>query len=250
MNTSFVYLDIQKPNFEFFARRFIETYTAYPGGAEHELIVGAVGQDPTGTRRKLFDSLKCRFIDLPGDGWGITCFQKIAATLESDFAVFCEAKTYFHRAGWLKKLVEARTSLGEGFFGGSGHSLECVPHLRTALFGLHPKALASFRPITTREEAGNFEHGKDNITETFNRRAYSILWDGVVHYPFNTITKNNFRSGDQSNVLAFDRHTDLYAEAPAARKRIMEKQALGKYNGIGKLMRLKDELLFKIKNAR
>ena len=248
MNTAFVYLDIMKPNFEAFARRFIETYTAHPAGAEHQLVVGVVGQDLSGARRRAFDSLKCRFIDLPGDGWGITCFQKIAGELDSDFAVFCEAKSYFHRGGWLKQMVEARLVFGDGLYGGSGHSLECRPHLRTALFGCHPKALASFRPITTREEAGNFEHGKDNITEAFNSRAHSVMWDGIVHYPFNVITKNNFRDGDQSNLLAFDRHTDLYVEATAERKRILQKQAQGKYNGIGRLMRAKDELLFKLKN--
>jgi hypothetical protein len=247
MNTSFVYLDIMKPNFETFTRRFIETYTAHPAGAEHQLVIGVVGQDLTGNRRKAFDSLNCRFIDLPADGWGITCFQKIAAGLDGDFAVFCEAKSYFHRAGWLKKIVEARMSLGEGLYGGSGHSLECVPHLRTALFGCHPKALSSFRPITTREEAGHFEHGKDNITDAFKCRAHSVMWDGVVHYPFNVVTKNNFREGDQGNLLAFDRHTDLYDEATEARKRIMQKQSQGKYNGIRKLIRLKDELLFRFK---
>ena len=247
MNTSFVYLDIRKPNFEVFTRRFVETYTAHPSGAEHQLIVGAVGQDLDESRRKLFDSLKCRFVELPADGWGITCFQKIAANLDSDFAVFCEAKTYFHRAGWLKKLVEARMSFGEGLYGGSGHSLECVPHLRTALFGCHPKALSSFRPITTREEAGHFEHGKDNITDAFKSSTHSVMWDGVVHYPFKVITKNNFRDGNQSSLLAFDRHTDLYAEATEERKRILQKQSQGKYNGIRKLIRLKDELLFTLK---
>jgi len=247
MNTSFVYLDIMKPQFEVFTARFIETYAAHPAGAQHQLIVGVVGQDLNGSRRRAFDSLKCRFIDLPADGWGITCFQKIAGNLESDFAVFCEAKTYFHRAGWLKKLVEARMSYGEGFYGGSGHSHECFPHLRTALFGCHPNSLSSLRPITNREEAGQFEHGKDNITIAFNSRAHAVMWDEVVHYPFNVFKKNYFRDGDQSNLLAFDRHTDLYAGASEGRKRILEKQTRGKYVGLGKLMRAKDELLFMLK---
>jgi hypothetical protein len=247
MNTAFVYLDIMKPNFETFTKRFIETYTAHPAGAEHQLVVGVVGQDLNGNRRRAFDSLKCRFIDLPGDGWGITCFQKIAGCLDSDFAVFCEAKSYFHRAAWLKKLVEARMSFGEGLYGGSGHSLECVPHLRAALFGCHPKALSSFRPITSREEAGQYEHGKGNFTSAFQSRAHSVMWDGVVHYPFNVVTKNNFRDGDQSNLLALDRHTDLYADATEERKRILQKQSQGKYNGIRRLIRAKDELLFMLK---
>jgi hypothetical protein len=247
MNTSFVYLDIMKPPFETFTRRFIETYTAHPAGVEHQLIVGVVGQDLNGSRRRAFDSLKCRFMDLPADGWGITCFQKIARNLDSNFAVFCEAKTYFHRAGWLEKMVEARMSFGEGLYGGSGHSLECFPHLRTALFGCHPKALSSFRPITTREEAGRFEHGKDNFTNSFKSCAHSVMWDGVLHYPFNMVTKNNFRDGDQSNLLAFDRHTDLYSDATEERKRILEKQSQGKYKGVGKLIHAKDELLFMLK---
>jgi hypothetical protein len=244
MKISFVYLDIMKPNFETFTKRFIDTYTAHPAGADHELVIGVVGKDSTGNRLKAFDSFKCRFIEVSEDGWGITCFQKIAGHLDSDFAVFCEAKSYFHRAGWLKKMLEARMSFDEGLYGGSGHSLECVPHLRAALFGCHPKALTSFRPITTREEAGQYEHGKDNFTDTFKSRAHSVMWDGVVHYPFNVVTKNNFRDGDQSNLLALDRHTDLYAEATEARKRILQKQSQGKYNGLRKLIRLKDELLF------
>jgi hypothetical protein len=247
MTTCFVYLAIAKPNFETFSRHFVETYTAHPAGAEHELIVGIVGQDSNGSVHRLFDSLKCRFIELPADGWGITCFQKIAAGLDSDFAVFCEAKSYFHRAGWLKKMVEARMSFGEGLYGGSGHSLECVPHIRAALFGCHPKALSSFRPITSREEAGQYEHGKDNFTSAFKSRAHSVMWDGIVHYPFNVVTKNNFRDGDQSNLLALDRHTDLYAEATEARKRILQKQSQGKYKGVGKLIYAKDELLFILK---
>ena len=247
MKTSFVYLDIMKQNFEVFTKRFIDTYTAHPAGAEHELVIGLVGKDSTGNRLKAYEPFKCRFIEVSEDGWGITCFQKIAWQLDSNFAVFCEAKSYFHRAGWLNKMIEARTSLGEGLYGGSGHSLECVPHLRAALFGCNPKALTSFRPITTRDEAGQYEHGKDNFTEIFKNRAHSVFWDSIVHYPFDTLTKNNFRDGDQSNLLALDRHTDLYAEATEARKRILQKQAQGKYNSIGKLLRLKDEVLCKLR---
>jgi hypothetical protein len=248
MKTTFVYLDIaHDPAYEQHSREFVETYLQFPPGIEHELVVGTVGGDANAwaRSREIFGRLNCLFKSEPPEGWDITHHQSIAKTLDCDFAVFCTSRTYFWRAGWLKRLVEARLQLGEGLYGSVG-SYEVNPHIRTVLFGCNPQALRDFpHLVDTRQKAGWFEAGKWNFTGRFNGRAYMVTWNNVYLQPDWRTPPNIFRRGDQSNMLAWDKHSKIYAEASPAQKKELEKQADGLYRGYsGKFRHFCDRYLF------
>lgn len=253
MKTAFIYLDIaHDPSYESHSRRFVETYSQFPAGVDHELVIGIVGAEANAEARsrKNFASLKCTFQTEPVAGWDITHHQSISKNLDCDFAVFSTSRTYFWRAGWLKRLVEARIQFGEGLYGAVG-SYEVSPHLRTCLFGCNPKALRDFpHLVDTRPKAGWFEAGKWNFTKRFNHRAYMVTWDGIYQQADWRTPPNIFRRGDQSNMLMKDKHSNLYAEATLKRKQILERQADGKYAGLlGKCWRLLDECRFKMEGG-
>ncbi|HEY3761922.1 MAG TPA: hypothetical protein VGN23_09260 [Verrucomicrobiae bacterium] len=234
MKVSFVYLDISfDPIYWYHSRKFIGTYQAFPAGTEHELVIALVGADNEAmkaARQREFEPVASRFVYEPKEGWDLTHHKNIARGLDSDFAVFCTSRTYFWRQGWLAKLVEARKQKGEGIYGTVG-SYEFYPHLRTMFFGCRPGALANYGyDCDDNPSAVRFEAGENNITRSFDGKAYMVTWDGIYEQAQWRSPANIFRRGDQSNMLAWDKHSDLYTFANATQRKWMENLADGVYH--------------------
>jgi hypothetical protein len=207
-------LDLQSGTYEDNAWRFIETYKKFPAGAEHELvIVFTNGLPPT---PKLYEGLDCTFLFYKGDRWCTGVHQWAAQFLDSDFALFSSARSFFWKEGWLKRLVEVREKHGDGMYA-TMSSNEGMPHLRTNFYGIDPKVLRDF-PQQVRDRGGTwtFESREWNISRQYvneGKPSMLVTWDGEYSFPDWRKPDNIFRRGDQSNILVLDRHTEIFKHA-------------------------------------
>ena len=148
---------------EAYSPRFVRTYLENPAGAEHRLVVICNGGALSPQRRKFFDDLDCEFYERPNDeGKDISAYQDLAEHLviknEADFLVCFGESVYFHRPGWLQKLVEARAAHGPGMMGCfSSHMVRA--HLNTTAFGCDSRLLAKYPRVITNGDRYAFEHG-------------------------------------------------------------------------------------------
>lgn len=242
MKTVLVYsfpLDARE-TFEPFARRYVESYLKYPPGVQHDVAVAGMNGESDVEDFLLFDKLNPIQYDIWTDGIDIGCTQLMAPKLaeqEYDFAVFSTSRVYFHREGWLRRLVEAREKYGDGLYGATG-SYECPngepekfpnPHMRTVLYGCNPKHMAELAkecPVTDRATAHKFEAGIWNFATWFWRRAMPVkmvTWDDELDRDEWRKPSDIFRGGDQTNILCFDRHSDAYRDASPEEKRRLER---------------------------
>ena len=246
LKTTFVYLHIAHNPEEYVqhSERFVETYLQYPPGIEHDLVVVVCGAALDQKAKDIFAPLKCTFIECLQGGWDVSYHQRMAKIIDADFMVGCTSRTYFWKAGWLKRFVEAREQFGEGLYGSAG-SFEVSPHIRCCFFGCNPKIFREYpHEIDTRKKTGQFECGKLSFTRWFKGKAFMVTWDGVYRQPEWRIPPNIFRRGDQSNLIAWDKHSRIYANASPRKKKILERQSDGRYTGpFGKVKRAIDSVL-------
>jgi hypothetical protein len=255
LKTTFVYLHISgKEEFAGHSKKFVDTYLKYPAGVEHDLIVGICGTQFNQNEREIFAPLKCSFIQLEDAAWDVSAHQQIAHIIDSDFMVCCTSRTYFWKAEWLKRFVEARIQFGDGLYGSAG-SFEFAPHIRCCFFGCSSKAFRDYpHKIDSVRKAGWFECEKHtilgapswNFTRQFKEKAYMVTWDGIYQQAKWRTPPNIFRRGDQTNLLAWDKHSRIYADAKPGKKKLLEKAADGCYNGLlGKVRKVIDSILIK-----
>lgn len=207
--------------------RFLETYRRFKPGIAHDLLVvncGAYRPDA------LFDEIATEQLTAVTKGFDNGTYQEMNRHAHGyDLVVGCNTHVYFWRTGWLEKVVAAAQLHGPGFYGFTA-SYERNPHLRTPCIAYHPGVMAEYPFISrNREQCGDCEAGPDNFS----------LWAHSVGYPAILVTAdgsswikpdwrkppNIFRRGDQSNVLVYDRHTEIYQNASAEEKKTLERNA-------------------------
>ena len=234
MKVILLYLHIARRAEEFsaYGRRFIETYMKFPPGIEHELHV--VNCNGLGLQREaveIYHPAARAYHQYDGEGFDIGAHQAVGKTLDCDFLVCTSSQTYFWKSGWLKRFVEARENHGDGFYGIMA-SHECAPHLRTCFYGLNPRNFAAYpHTINSKEDSWRFEHQDWCISEWFMDRgnpALLVTWDGCYEKKDWMTVPNGFRKGDQSNCLAFDRHSLIYQESSGEEKTTLEWLVYGK----------------------
>jgi hypothetical protein len=208
----------KRTEFNSCARRFAETYRQFPPEWEHRLYVVCSNGEIDQECRDTFSGIDVAFDRYDGGGWDIGCEQHMARKIEEDFCVSMTTRTYFHRSGWLKRLIEARNTFGSGLYGSTG-SNEVYPHIRTAFYGVDTWIFKLYpHTIDTRDLGFFFESEEGSFTEfvkCIGRPCLMVTWDGVYSQPDWRKPPNIFRSGDQSNLLAWDRHSLIYARADA-----------------------------------
>lgn len=220
------------------AKRFAETFQQFEPECEHELIVVSCNGRATNELREAFNGIRCRHELYRGGGRDCGAAQHIARRVDCDFLVCANAGAYFHRAGWLKRFLEARQEYGEGLYGASAsyESFPYVagvknPHIRTSFFGCNPKTFREFpHLIDSREKCLRFECGDWNFTRWFEERgepAFLVTWDGCYRQAEFRSPPNVFRKGDQSNLLIRDRHMDVYEQSDRQRRTELEVYANG-----------------------
>lgn len=210
-------------------RRWCDSYRQFPPGCEMEIVAVCIGADPPDSIRECFEGLPVSFLRYNGSGCDGGSVQFAMATLGSGFAIGCNTRVYFHRKDWGHRMSIARLLHGPGFYSSSA-STEIRTHLCFRFYGVEIDDFlrAIPEPIIAREgglftEVGDEKSG--NLTEWFERQgkaAKVVYWDGVYDRSNWFTPDNRFRNGDQSNMLAFDRHTDIYRDADPDEKKKLE----------------------------
>jgi hypothetical protein len=204
--------------------QFTYTWKLHPPGIDdYQLIAVANWGEPTDSVREQFYGIKTRWIKYCEAGADIGSHMEAADLLRlsghpEGFMVCMSSRCFFHRAGWLKRFVEAREKHGPGIYGTG--VLERVPHIRTCAYGIDANFLHTLPgPVTCREHTIEIESGSRCLTGhvlSEGGKAVQVLWDDEQpdqadwrHERHQAI----FRRGEQSAMLAHDRHTKLFEEA-------------------------------------
>jgi len=214
--------------FEPFARRFADTFRQHPPGDEYELwgmCCFAIPSDPV---REIFRDINCTFHSYyhrSQDGIGAHQFASWLFN-ENVFMVGMTSRCYFHRAGWLTKLVDARNKYGPGLYGLCANRETHPLHICCRCYAIDSDDFKQYPYVlNTREMGFVFETG-DGITidpahvwiKNQGKAAKVVMWDGVYDEPEWFTPNNRWRHGDQSNVLVWDKHTDEYMNASPEEK--------------------------------
>lgn len=218
-----------------FAQRFIDTYFKHRPGYPSVVTVVVNGPEVTGDIVELFHGMPVEFKLYDGNGMDLGSQQMVAQ--EGDhFQVNLTTRMYFHREGWLERMMAARETYGPGLYGMTASHEGGKLHLCTRGHAYDSKDFREYpHKIISRDQGVFFECGDGCLLEWYQARAQSALvvgWDGVygnarcAHchetnargFQDYFVSQDNFRNGDQRNVLCFDKHTDSYRDADAEEK--------------------------------
>ena len=207
-----------------YCSRFAATYHEYPAGIQHELMVIAQGGPLPQSTSLLFSDANAAMWPHPNDpGYDISAYIDAAKgpCATADIMVCLGETVYFHREGWLKRLVEAWAKHGPGMYGPFS-SNNVRGHLQTTAFCCHPLMLKQYPvKVQNRADRMQFEHGENALWRRLNARGIPVrmvTWDGewdhkAWRYPANIIYR-----GDQSNTLMWANHSDGFSIADARRR--------------------------------
>lgn len=212
-----------------FAQRFARTFREFPPEADYELVVTTHWGEPTDFVREMFYDIKTRFQPFYGDGCQIGAQQEVSLMNEG-FIVGLTGHAYFHRSGWLRRLMEKREKFGPGLYGVCASQEGGKLHLRTSCYGVDSTYFNKFEnPILSRDDCTKFECGEWCFSEwfekTFQRAPLVVHWDSVND--LSEHVENGYRDGNQEQLLVWDRHTDLYASASESEKAQLQRLAFG-----------------------
>jgi hypothetical protein len=225
------------------SRKFSDSYKAFDPGYPHELVVCCANGPKKNT--EMFDGIDCRWEQYIGSGWDIGAEQAMAAKCDSEFIVCMTSRTYFRRAGWLKRFMEEVEKHGDGLYGSTGsYQVSPIlhpiikgryrnPHIRTAFYGMSPSLFRKYpHTVNSRDGCFMFESGPYSMTNFCLVRGIQCLmvtWRGCYEFRNWRTPSKIFRKGNQRALIAFDHHTDLYDSATPYDKGLLEKLADGWY---------------------
>lgn len=208
------------PMYDSVTERWLRTYEQFKPEIAHDLIV--VDSDvaaPPGEHGKHTDDFRV----YTGGGWDCGIWQWLAKTVDCDLLICTNTSTYFTRAGWMERFVEAFKQHGPGLYG-SMTSLEVSPHVRTPVYVFPPEIMRDYPMLCdSRPKTYTFEclGMKDTFTSFCRQKGLPtmlVTWDGCYDLPDWRKPDNIFRRGDQSNILVKDRHADNYEASDEAGK--------------------------------
>lgn len=210
-----------------YASRFVGSYLACPPMVEHETVVVCNGGPLETELACLFLPMNVQFYPRANDpGWDISAYQDVAQHFDSDMMVCCGESVYFHKAGWMLRLVQEWMRSGPGFYGMySSHLVRA--HLNTTAFACESAEIAKYPKAKNREERYQFEHGENSLWRRMrNRRKPTklVTWDGVWEPRQWRVPHNILWRGDQSNCLVFCNHTERFAQSTPE---VKQKWAMG-----------------------
>lgn len=212
-------------NWEIFlpcALRFSSTWKQFPPGTQCTLAAVCLQNEPDAAVRAIFQDLPVEWFRYNGDGCDIGAALWLSHQLDDAFQVSMNSRIYFHRAGWLERLVAARAAHGPGLYGTCA-SRERRLHIRTACYGLDSLDLSSYQgSVNSREEGREFESGEwcllDFVSMEIGWPYYLVTWLGVLKEEDWFNFPNGFRNGDQSNLLVWDEHVAIWNRASPEEK--------------------------------
>lgn len=206
---------------------FVDTFKSFPPGHDHRLIVVCNGGALPPKIRPMFAPIPHEFYIRPNDGgWDISGYMDVATHFPSDLQVCLGESVYFHRQGWLSRLVESFEESGPGIYGIYA-SFMVRPHLNTTAFAVSPRFLVDYPKPKGRHSRYQFEHGTNSLWRNIaavKGATKLVTWDGCYDPQDWRKAPNILWRGDQSNCLVWSNHVDRYN---AATKRLKEIWAYG-----------------------
>lgn len=207
------------------ASRFVSTYHNFPPGVPHDTLVICQGGPLATEIGLLFASLKARFWVRKNDpGWDISAYIEAASgPCEFFDMMLCFGESvHFHRAGWLKRFVEAWDKHGPGFYGAFSSNV-IRAHLQTTAFCISPALLrmSPFKPHD-RKTRYAWEHGRNAFWRFVEAKRFPVrlvTWEAEWTPRHWRAPQNILWRGDQSNCLLRCKHTDTWDAARLEWKR-------------------------------
>lgn len=203
-----------------FVNRFCSTLKKFKPQLEFQLAAIAVNREPTPECQQLFEGLEPMWLNYNGVAEDAGAWHQAAQSFGERFLICCTPTVYFYREDWLDKIVQARTEHGPGIYSTSA-SKERRIHLCGRCFGIDGHFLKTY-PVnilnTFRQgvEIGYYSLVDHVCSNGGTARAVygsgSYLRDGWFVHP------NTFRKGDQSNLLVYDLHSDMFRDGDEAFK--------------------------------
>lgn len=215
--------------------QFTYTWKLHPPGIDdYQLIAVANWGEPTDSIRELFYGIKTLWIEYDANGADIGSHLEAAVLSDAEgFMVCMSSRCFFHRAGWLKRFVDARAKHGPGIYGTG--VLERLPHIRTCAYGIDADLLRSLPgEVTSREDTIEVESGSRCLTGHVRDKGgatVQVLWDDEQPKQEDWRADRHlgiFRRGAQNAMLVHDRHTKLFDEANDGEKSRLSALADGK----------------------
>ena len=129
-------------------------------------------------------------------------------------------------------MISAFWEYGDGLYGLSASREGGNLHVCTRGHCYLTETFRNFpREIISRDQGVGFEVSKDtSLTEWYANLGLPrriVHWDACVSVENFDAVVDRFRDGDQSQMLCFDRHSDLYRDADGIEKLRLERMALG-----------------------
>jgi hypothetical protein len=201
-----------------YCARFVASYHEFPPGVEHDLIVCCNGGKlPTATAL-IFSPLKAAMFLRANTGQDIGGYMDAARgpAANCDMLVCLGESVHFHRAGWLKRLVEVWEHYGPGMYGPFASNM-IRAHLNTSAFCCPPKSLLAYPSSWWGNGTDRYamEHGPKAFWRWMATRGKAVrlvTWDGDYDCRSWRSPPNILWRGDQSNCLMWCNHASRWAE--------------------------------------
>jgi hypothetical protein len=212
------------------ARRFAETYKKYPSAYEHKLFLINSNGGYTGEIAAIFDGIDYEMITYNGSGWDIGAQQFAAFSMDpKDWILAGSSWTYFKEPHWLLPFGKAIEQYGEGLYGAMT-SFQHSPHVRGTAYLIRCGIYQRYpHGINSRGDSLKWESDPAmSLTRWVLDQgipAFLVTRSNIIPLLESRKPDNIFRRGDQSNILIFDKHTDIFDNADEAERKILADMA-------------------------
>lgn len=225
MRISIVYTAVTNgPLTENYCARFAATFREFPPGVECEIVVACNGGPLPKSTSLIFSGMSAKMFPRVNDpSWDLGGYFDAARgpCADADMLLCLGESNYFHKEGWLKRLVDAWENHGPGMYGPFASNVVRA-HLQTTAFCCSPTLLKQY-PIRVCDKASRYalEHGEQSLWRRTAARGMPVrlvTWDGDWEPRMWRKPPNILWRGDQSNCLWWSNHTDRYRDADSKRK--------------------------------
>lgn len=196
--------------------RFAKSFQEFPPGFCHRLVLLNTNGGMDDEIRSAFEPIPHDVMDYNGTGYDIGAHQYLAHSLQPEDWLMCfSSYAWFRQKDWMERFIRARTELGDTLYGSTASGQNRL-HFRGTGFMCKAKHIQAYSvTVTTKIESFDFESGPDSLTQRMLRQGeiYLVTPTGAHTSGNSLLIPNGFRNGDQSNILTFDKHTDVYDNA-------------------------------------
>ena len=221
-------------------KRFCDTFKRFPPGRNYELWAMCNWGDPTDEVRQWFYGIKTVFMPYDEHGCDLGGHQSVAKLHPNALVIGMTSRCYFHRSGWIDRLITAVEKHNDaGLFGCSASKQGGKLHLCTRAFAMIGQVWNQYPEIIDSRQKGPFfevgtNNANGNLMEwigSLGLKSVVVHWDQEFILPemWEDYTKcqNRFRDGNQEQMLVHDYHTDLFKNGNSEYRSEMNSMLVG-----------------------